>query len=690
MVVLFGTLTAPKANAATVGLPFGSANLTDTTTVRKGDGLSTVFGASNPWPNIRWNAPEGSSWDWSGTPTMLLAITNPGREDVEFYVRVDDDASADGMKHCVTASAKVSAGKSQQFALALSSANGPDAMGMRFGPTSPVGELGTMMLAQGSLDPHHIVAYQIFRARPKESATLIFQPIALTDKTASPRYDKLVDRYGQYSRANWPGKVHDDKDFSAQAALEQADLKAHPAPANRDKWGGWLDGPQLKATGFFRTEKRDEKWWLVDPEGRLFLSVGVDCIRPNESTVVQGRESMFAELPAAGDPLAGFYGSSTWQALPGSQYSGKTFNLYGANLQRKYGTAWEAAFCDNAASRLRSWGFNTFGNWSNESAPRERHFPYVATAGAWGNFARVPSGVDYWGKMPDPFDPEFAAAVDRSIKQKARDVKDDAACVGYFVDNELSWGGGETDALHYGLSYGTLSLDAKSPAKAAFVELLKSRYTTIGKLNAAWGVSLASWDELMAPYKASSPLATEVQRKDFSDFLGVFSSKYFEVVSSTIKRYDPNHLYLGCRFAWYAPEEVAASAKYVDVISFNIYHWDRNQYLFAEKLGKPIIIGEFHFGALDRGMFSGGLVPVKDQMARGERYAAYIRDVLSEPAFVGAHWFQYADEPTTGRYGDGENYNIGFVSITDTPYPEIVAAARAVNAKVYDIHGAAK
>jgi agarase len=49
---------------------------------------------------------------------------------------------------------------------------------------------------------------------------------------------------------------------------------------------------------------------------------------------------------------------------------------------------------------------------------------------------------------------------------------------------------------------------------------------------------------------------------------------------------------------------------------------------------------------------------------------------------VGCHWFQYIDEPTTGR-DDGENINTGFMTITDTPYPEMVEAAQAVNAEVY-------
>ena len=57
---------------------------------------------------------------------------------------------------------------------------------------------------------------------------------------------------------------------------------------------------------------------------------------------------------------------------------------------------------------------------------------------------------------------------------------------------------------------------------------------------------------------------------------------------------------------------------------------------------------------------------------------------LRHPQFVGCHWFQYCDEPTTGRVWDEENYQIGFVDIADTPYAETVEAAREVAAKMYE------
>ena len=80
-----------------------------------------------------------------------------------------------------------------------------------------------------------------------------------------------------------------------------------------------------------------------------------------------------------------------------------------------------------------------------------------------------------------------------------------------------------------------------------------------------------------------------------------------------------------------------------------------------------------------------GLVQAMNQAERGVAYSYYVEHAAEHPAIIGTHWYQWIDQPATGRR-DGENYNIGWIDVTDRPYPELVAAAKATHAKLDDIH----
>jgi len=175
-----------------------------------------------------------------------------------------------------------------------------------------------------------------------------------------------------------------------------------------------------------------------------------------------------------------------------------------------------------------------------------------------------------------------------------------------------------------------------------------------------------------------------------SAFLLSFARKYFSVVRAAVKAADPHHLYLGCRFGaqrW-PPEAVQASAESCDVVSFNLYlpTLATDELAFINGLNKPCIVSEFHFGATDRGMFSGGIVDAGTQSDRGAAYQAYVQSAAASPMFVGCQYLQDVDQPLTGTSYDGENYGVGFVDVTDTPYPEIVSAAKAAHEAIYSEH----
>ena len=80
----------------------------------------------------------------------------------------------------------------------------------------------------------------------------------------------------------------------------------------------------------------------------------------------------------------------------------------------------------------------------------------------------------------------------RTVAQVAMEVQGDPWCMGVYIENELSWGNTKSDAGHFGLVIHTLSRNAnESPAKSAFVEILKNKYSTAAQLSQAWSLPVA-------------------------------------------------------------------------------------------------------------------------------------------------------------------------------------------------------
>jgi len=620
------------------------------------------------WPNVFFAADRAfEQTDWTPWGALTFDATNPEAASLALFVRVDDAAAADGVLHCRTARLELPPDATTRCVVYVQIGN----VGMRGLPPGARGEL--VAYADGNdLDLSHITAFQFFLAKPTEPHTLFFDNVRLE---RLPSLAGIVDQYGQYTGRDWPGKLHDVAEFAPRRQEEAPVLDAWQRPAFLDGYGGWAGGPQMRATGLFRTQQVDGRWWLVDPEGRLFWSVGIDTCTPSvQDTPVDGREAMFTWLPAAGEPFAelrGQWGGHDW------------FNFYRANLIRKYGADPEQAWVDTTLQRLQYWGVNTIANWSDPSLFAPQRVPFTVCLNGYGEAPWFDAG---WRSMPDTFDERFAPGVEAAVAQQAAPWRDNPWVVGYFYDNELPWAGWGADG-DLMLAEKALVLDQTWAAKREFVRMLQEKYGEVARLNAAWGTALGSWDALYdAPPQNAAQLG-DAAREDLTAWLSVYADRYFRGIREALDRHDPNHLYLGCRFAAKSMPSVLAAAKYCDVVSFNIYQpevrreeWDA----VVAPMNKPAIIGEFHFGALDRGSLHPGLGPVANQEERAQAYVRYVTGVAQNPYFVGCHWFEYLDEPVTGRF-DGENYNIGFIDVTDTPYPELTAAAREVDLRVYDL-----
>ena len=79
-------------------------------------------------------------------------------------------------------------------------------------------------------------------------------------------------------------------------------------------YGGLLAG-RVKATGFFRTEKIGDRWWLIDPDGCRFIHVGVVSVRMGSST---GSREALRERFGSEEKWAG----QTAELLAGSGFNG--------------------------------------------------------------------------------------------------------------------------------------------------------------------------------------------------------------------------------------------------------------------------------------------------------------------------------------------------------------------------------
>ena len=648
-------------------------------TVAQKDGeLFVTTGTTTPWPGFNMQG----NWKLAPNSEMVLVLTNHGKNDITLHCRLDSPRPSENMRNVVTKSESLAVGETKEWRFQLP-AKLPEEFQKKFFAMrgTPFGMSSSSN--DSTFDPEEISQLILFVNQPSVECRwsvkqIVAEPSKASDLAAIPidEFFPMIDKYGQFTHRDWSGKIKSDDDLQKAIAAEKADLAANPAPKDRNKYGGWTAGPKLKATGHFRTEKIDGKWWLVDPEGCLFWSHGTDCvITGNASTPITDREFYFAELPPNEGLFASCYGTGNW--APHNYYEGRgtyrTFDFSKANIIRKYGENWAETYNNLVHERLRSWGMNTIANWSSPQFYRMQRTPYTETLNITAQPIRGSEG--YWGQFVDPFDPQFRETIKASSERAARTTGNDPWCIGYFVQNEISWGS-ETS-----LALAALMSPADQPAKNAVIDHLKEKYDSIEKLNAAWQSKYASWDTMRQSTEKPNEKAA---RNDLLDCYRLIADQYFRVIKSELQNACPNKLYLGCRFAWGNDIATVVAADYCDVISFNKYQYSLATFDLPKGIDKPCLIGEFHFGALDRGMFHTGLCPVESQDARAAAYEKYVASALENPYLVGTHWFQYMDQATTGR-GDGENYQIGLVTSCDSPYPETIAAVRKIGRQMYEL-----
>ena len=373
--------------------------------------------------------------------------------------------------------------------------------------------------------------------------------------------------------------------------------------ATFDRFGGWADGPRFEATGAFRTEKINGKWWLIDPDGNLFFSLGVQAVnrRPEQE------------------------GNVAYYAL----------------VTNKYGSA--DAANEAAVSRLKEWGVNTIGPWSG-CRPAGKRVAYCGHL--WVGKTKIEASKGWWGKFPDPYAPEFR----REIINQAKAQLDgwgapsgrDPWCVGYFVNNEMSWSNDDME-----LARSVIRSPSHQPARMAFAEAIRCKYGD------------------------KKVLSENLPEEDLKMLELMLAEKFFSTVAN----------------AWGGEVPLLACAKYADVVSVNTYRYGPRIDLPPGAVDKPMLVSEFQFCAKGGGFTRTGMIAVSNQFDRAHCCREYVRTCLEHPRYIGAHWFQWIDSPPNPDPKKWEAQS-GLVNVRDEPYVETVEAFRSLADEMYPYRAA--
>jgi hypothetical protein len=490
-----------------------------------------------------------------------------------------------------------------------------------------------------------------------------------------------------------------------------------------DQYGGWkkIKG---RATGYFHTEKIGNRWWIITPEGNSFIVVGLQhMFRKNKDAerieqiknIPTNKDNMrerFQMLTKAIPYIADTYHIAIEDLLPRSKAMEIRDLVELGNVEAVTGidevfqkiekvinkSMPELQWAQTTMKKLKEWGFNTLSH--KPALFKGIVYDAQVSSSLWGFPFITPevrvrlTGVDMNNMVyaamsfPDIFDVKFKEILDKDFKKTAAGLKDDPWLLGYFLGNELPWAGYPSKGVSLFDMFFALSSDREG--KKGLVEFLKKRYGNNTKIfNKIWGADIKDFKELLTMTKLVEGVKSEQCRQDKSEFLRLVAETYFKINYETIKKYDPNHMILGVRFAGYAvPQEVLETiGKYVDIVSFQPYdpivplEWLEESYKLHLK---PVLITEFSFKAEDSGLPNtiGAGITFKTQKDRAIWYERYVTHLLSSPVMIGQIWYKYADDPPRENRESG---NYGLVTYSEEPYKELVEKVKEVNNRTYHL-----
>ncbi|MBI4978510.1 MAG: hypothetical protein HZC28_13610 [Spirochaetes bacterium] len=500
------------------------------------------------------------------------------------------------------------------------------------------------------------------------------------DGQAQPQ--KILDRFGQDTKKDWAGKVRDESELTADKKADADYYSGLKQITSLDRFGGAAGSGarlNLSKTGFFHVEKKQGKWNLVDPDGNLFFHLGICSfgMGGDHYTYVEGREDSYEWLPGKNnDPFA-----SAWHP---DKYWGKVaVSFYLANVIRKYQKPVDAdEFLARMIRRVRALGFNSAGAFGGASPVyKESSFPYVLSLplGEW-TLKRQLTGLRGFF---DPFDELTVKKIGELFASSLPARADDPLLIGYFLENEQACE--DIPRVIPGLK-------GDAPAKKRLVTMLEEKYLSIDRFNAAWNMNAASFTELAG---RGLPVTTREASADMEAYTRIFLEEYYRVITTAFKLHDKNHMLLGNRWQPLTANSetlVSVAGKYMDIVSVNYYSYTIDR-TFLDRLYKwsgerPFMLSEWHFSSPSDSGLPGGAKDVASQDERGLGYRAYVEQAAATGYIIGHEWFSLVDQARTGRFFskyNGENGNIGLISVADRPWRKLTDRCFETHNRIYDV-----
>jgi len=393
-------------------------------------------------------------------------------------------------------------------------------------------------------------------------------------------------------------------------------------------YGGCLDLPREKATGFFRTQKIGGRWWLIDPEGCRYYNVGINTVR---------------EPKAAGK---NFGGADRW--------------------------------AEQTTALFRENGFNGLGNGSSTRLQKVgqplvwvlRH-DFLFAFARQKKFVEAASGTQGFPNRCMPvFDPAFPAFCE-TYGQTLTATANDPALLGIMTENEIQCpvdlldrylaGDANTSETKPGHDAAAAWLTARKGAADLKGITRRDRYAFIAYAFERYYSIVTPIVRKYDPHHLYLGSRINYSEGEFDNpWFWKMLARYHDVVSVN---------YYG---RWGAQaDELGDWAAWAD---------------------RPILFTEWYAKAMDAvpklaNTHGAGWV-VHTQEDRARYYQHFALSALETQNVVGWHFFKYMDDPPEAKALDNMGgANKGMFDVYGQPHKPVLERARAVNREVYPLIG---